>query len=355
MKLIHCADLHLDSPMEANLSPEKARERKGEILNTFAKLVRLASESDVSAILISGDLFDSNHVTARTEKYVLDLIAAHPDLCFFYLSGNHDRGATLKTLAEKPDNLYLFGDGWTTYRFGEVSITGSEKPSADTLTLEEGRINIVLLHGQERGGKGVDAADVIRFANYKDKHIDYLALGHLHEYRAAAIDSRCTACYSGCLEGRGFDECGKKGYVLLETDARGKLHHRFIPIAKRELHSVECDVTDFVSQHELETRVLRAVEPIPTNDLVKVILTGSCQAHTPMDLPHLSTVLGERFYFAKIKDETRLQIRPEDYENDISLKGEFVRRVMASGLSAEEKERVIACGFRALTGEEIGL
>ena len=36
MKLIHCADLHLDSPMESNLSAEKARERKGEILATFA-------------------------------------------------------------------------------------------------------------------------------------------------------------------------------------------------------------------------------------------------------------------------------------------------------------------------------
>ena len=44
MKLIHCADLHLDSPMESNLSPEQAKERKNEILGTFAKLVRLAQE-----------------------------------------------------------------------------------------------------------------------------------------------------------------------------------------------------------------------------------------------------------------------------------------------------------------------
>ena len=28
MKLIHCADLHLDSPMESNLSAEQAKERK---------------------------------------------------------------------------------------------------------------------------------------------------------------------------------------------------------------------------------------------------------------------------------------------------------------------------------------
>ncbi|MBQ5892812.1 MAG: hypothetical protein IIW78_01010 [Clostridia bacterium] len=66
-------------------------------------------------------------------------------------------------------------------------------------------------------------------------------------------------------------------------------------------------------------------------------------------------VLAERFYFAKLADETRLLIRPEDYRNDISLKGEFVRRVMASSLTETEKERIIACGFRALSGEEIGI
>jgi hypothetical protein len=66
-------------------------------------------------------------------------------------------------------------------------------------------------------------------------------------------------------------------------------------------------------------------------------------------------VLSQKFYFAKVCDETHLLIRPEEYQNDISLKGEFVRRVMASELSDEEKERVLACGFRALCSEEVEL
>ena len=33
MKLIHCADLHLDSKLSANLDREKARERKKELSN----------------------------------------------------------------------------------------------------------------------------------------------------------------------------------------------------------------------------------------------------------------------------------------------------------------------------------
>ena len=101
--------------------------------------------------------------------------------------------------------------------------------------------------------------------------------------------------------------------------------------------------------------MLASVAEIAATDMVKVVLTGTCPADAILDLAHLRAILAERFYFTKIKDETRLSINAEDYAHDISLKGEFVRRVMASSLSEAEKERVIACGFRALSGEELGI
>ena len=58
MKIIHCADLHLDSNMTSNLTSEKARERKRELLLTFHRMIQYAADNDVRAILISGDLFD---------------------------------------------------------------------------------------------------------------------------------------------------------------------------------------------------------------------------------------------------------------------------------------------------------
>ena len=47
MRLIHCADLHLDARMTANLTAEKARERRRELLLTFVRLVTYASEHQV--------------------------------------------------------------------------------------------------------------------------------------------------------------------------------------------------------------------------------------------------------------------------------------------------------------------
>ena len=60
MKILHCADLHLDSKMTANLDKEKAKERKGEILRTFERMIRYAEEQEIAVILIAGDLFDTN-------------------------------------------------------------------------------------------------------------------------------------------------------------------------------------------------------------------------------------------------------------------------------------------------------
>ena len=354
MKLIHCADLHLDSPMESNLPQAKARERKLEIRATFSRLVRLADENGAEGILIAGDLFDGTRVTKSTETYVRDLIAAHPDLNFFYLAGNHDRGGSLRNGEDLPENLFLFGDGWTSHQMGDVIITGSERPNPDTLRLLPYRINILLLHGQVRSGRGASRDEAIHLSEYKNKDIDYIAMGHEHEYKAYRVDERATACYAGFLEGRGFDECGQKGYVLLDIRDR-HVTRTFVPFATRTLHTVSCDVGDCRSQYEMETRLLKAVEEISAEDMVKVVLTGECPFDAQRDTAHLLGLLSERFYFAKLKDECRLLIRPEDYRNDISLKGEFIRRVMDSRMSDAEKERVIACGLRALAGEEIGL
>ena len=353
MKLIHCADLHLDSPMESNLPADQARERRNEILFTFAELVRHADGNGADAILIAGDLFDSKRTTKKTEQYVLNLIEQHPNLNFFYLAGNHDSGNRLSSDTELPENLYTFRKDWTSYALGDVYITGSEAPNPDTLELPEDKINVVLLHGQQKE-TGTNEQDVIPFRKYRGKHIDYLALGHLHGYREAVLDDRGIACYSGCLEGRGFDECGQKGYVLLEIEHQ-KITHTFVPYARRTLHEISCDLTDCRSQLDVENRILEAVQKIPSSDLVKMILVGECAPQLPVDPMRLSQLLSDRFYFAKTVNRTRLEIRPQDYCHDVSLKGEFVRRVMASNLTEAEKEEIIVCGIRALNGEELNV
>ena len=357
MKMIHCSDIHLDSRMEQNLTAAQARERNAEILATFSRMVDYALEQDVAAVLLAGDLFDTQRVSAATAGFVLDRIRRAPQLDFYYLRGNHDESADVFRDLELPGNFRTFGRDWTSYPCGGAVVTGLEldrenwQTMYDGLCLEKDAVNIVMLHGQIHTQSG---EDMIALPKLKNKNIDYLALGHIHSFQAGQLDDRGNWCYCGCLEGRGFDECGEKGFVLLDIQ-EGKVKTRFVPFAARTLQEVDVDITDLVSVDQILRALEDASRDLGSRDLVKFVLRGGYTLQTQKDLTFLKKMLEGRFYFAKIKDASSLKIDPESYVNDISLKGEFIRLVMASDRPREEKEKIILLGIRALSGEEVAL
>lgn len=357
MKLIHCADIHLDSKMESNLSAAQARERNAEVCLTFGRMIDYASGNGIDGVLIAGDLFDTERVSAQTVDYVLHKIEKAEAVTFFYLRGNHDGNRDPFAGKQLPANLKTFGAQWTTYRLGNVTITGMElewdKWDApwDELTLLEDTVNIVMLHGQVSTQPG---PELIPLPKLRGKHIHYLALGHIHGYRLEKLDLDGQWCYCGCLEGRGFDECGEKGAVILNIED-GRVESVFHPFAKRQLHEVEVDISGLTAVTEIQAALESAAKEIPESDLVKFTLVGEYTLETQKDLRFLKKALETGWYFVKIKDESRLMIDRNSYEHDASLKGEFIRMVMASDKSDEEKEAIICAGIRALSGEEVTL
>lgn len=364
MKIIHCADLHLDSKMTSNLSKEQAKERKNEILRTYVHMVDYAKANDVKVILIAGDLFDTRNVSAMVRNTVKDTIINNPEIDFLYLKGNHDNDNFLSKLDEVPENLKLFSDEWTSYSYldGRVVITGLELngenqvTAYNSLVLSHDSYNIVTLHGQTGEYKSAHVAENISLSDLKNKNIDYLALGHVHSYICEKLDARGVYCYCGCLEGRGFDECGQKGFVLLDIDEQTlTATTKMVSCSTRTLYTLPVDVTGVMTTNEAARQIELAINtnPIPSSSLVKIMLTGALNVECELSLEYLSELFSDYYYFVKLDNATTLQINYSDYEKDESLKGEFVRMVMNSDLDEEKKSEVIRCGIMALSGEEI--
>ena len=118
MKIIHCADLHLDSKMTSNLSKEQAKERKMEILRTYSRMIEYARNNDVKAIIIAGDLFDTRNVSATARNLVKDSITSNPDIDFYYLKGNHDSDNFISSSMKSLKTLSFFLIQWTSYSYG---------------------------------------------------------------------------------------------------------------------------------------------------------------------------------------------------------------------------------------------
>lgn len=371
MKIIHCSDLHLDSKMTSNLDSKKAKERRDEILLTFQKLVRYAKEQKVKVILIAGDMFDKNKITVKAKNIVKDAILNAKDIDFLYLKGNHDEASFIGEDEEIPENLKMFSkEKWISYKYDiddkkeneihqrKINITGiefggiSDSQIYNSLILDKNDINIVCMHGQESIYDGKDKTEIINLQNLKNKNIDYLALGHIHKYKEQKLDSRGIYCYSGCLEGRGFDECNEKGFVLLEIK-NNEISRTFIPFAKRTLHEVKVDVTGTNTTNEAIEKIQQYLREISKSDLIKIILTGRVELESERDIDFILRKYQEEFYFVKVYDETSPIIDYSKYEYDASLKGEFIRLILAEKITDKEKQEIIMTGLKALSGEEL--
>lgn len=352
MKLLHCADLHLDARMQTHLPRAAAQKRRRELLGVFSRLVEFA-EKESAALLVAGDIFDTATPSAVSKQFVKDVIRSHPSVSFLMLTGNHD-GARFSLFEgeDAPKNLTLFGDRLGKVSFPDCDIygfSGGEIPYEELL-LDKERKNILLLHGAVKKSGKPKAGEIV-LSLLAERGIDYLALGHYHAYQSAPLDKRGVYVYAGCPEGRGFDECGARGFVLLDTEGEG-ISHRFIPFASRTLHDLSLDISNLSDMQAIDFAAEAALATLPETDMVKLTLTGHFKEGLIKDIDRLSEKLNVRFFFAEVKDESRLCLCPEDYQNDISLKGEFIRLVLASGLDEAMQSRVITAGLSALRGEE---
>ena len=366
MKMIHCADLHLDAKLSAHLPIDKIESRKAELLHTFLRMIDFANDHDVKAILISGDLYDTNQVSVTARNTFVEAVLRNPQIDFYYLRGNHDTESNFQKQEQMPKNLKLFKESWTSYGTGRnhnIVITGAElteKNSSaifDQLQLEKDKIHIVMLHGQEMTYQGKDKTAVIPLRMLKNKGIDYLALGHVHEYKWDELDGRGIWCYPGCLEGRGFDECGEHGFVLLTIDEENrKVSHEFVPFAYRKVYTLPVDISECMTTFDVSDRINQELVKggVSETGLVKIILTGARDVSSELNMVLLRELFEPDFYFFKICDESGYRVDYKEYALDASLKGEFVRMVMDEDtMKEEEKADVIRYGLLALSGEEI--
>ena len=343
MKIIHCADIHLGSVL-TSLPKELADSRKAEVRVSFAKMADYARDNGISVILLSGDVFDKPTPASKDLNFFYDIVEKHPDIDFLYLRGNHD----LKKEPENYPNLKVFSEKWNSYEYGDVTVSGIElcEGNSDscysTLTLDKSKKNIVMLHGQ--------VGSEINLTKLRDKYIDYLALGHVHSFGDGEIDRRGKYAYCGCLEGRGFDETGEKGFVILDTDGVG-ISYEFHPFSQRVIEEHRVDISGTDSVYDVCKKVKDTVN-LKENGIYRIVLTGETESDCSGIENDVKTFLASYCGHVSVKNGTTVRILYEDYINDLSLRGELVRLVQSSDRTEEEKSIIVRYILKALSGEK---
>ncbi len=355
LRIIHAADLHLDSPFQA--MGGRAAQRRGEQRELLARICALAAQRAADMILLAGDLLDTDCPYAETGNALYDAFSSAP--CpVFIAPGNHDYCSVTSPYVrmELPENVHVFKSGQMEsvflpergVRIWGAAFTDIFSPPllrGFTAPREEGVLNVGLLHGEvDRPGSRYDPISTQEIAA---SGLDYLALGHSHSCSGLRRAGTVYYAWPGCSEGRGFDECGEKGvlYAELQEDS---CTIEFVPVALRKYQVLDFDISGGWSEVKIPSGASR--------DIYRLILTGETDAAP--DVGKLYELLRSRFYSLQIVDRTKLKRDIWEGCAQDTLRGLFLRRMRARYDAADSESerdkitRAVRWGLAALDGGE---
>lgn len=353
MKLLHAADLHLDTAFTGQ-EPDAVSYLKRHLLALPQKISDLCRAHHCDLLLLSGDIFDGE-ATMESIHALKSALSSLP-IPTFISPGNHDfYDANSPWHTETwPDHVHIFRKPiieaislpQLDCRIYGAGYTGMDCPSLLEHFRAEGNetYHIAVLHGDPVQHNSPYCP--ITQAQVASSGLHYLALGHIH--KAGSFTAGTTVCaWPGCPMGRGNDETGEKGVYLVEVEQTATI--TFLPLDTPRFYDLEAEV--LTNAEETLASLLPAAG---SEDFYRITLTGECP---PFDITALQC---PEFPHMHLRDRT---VPPADLWGSItedSLEGTLFRMLHTSLENASETEAddiLLAARIcrRILDGREVAL
>ncbi|MBE6915275.1 MAG: DNA repair exonuclease [Ruminococcaceae bacterium] len=359
VKILHAADLHLDSAF-VGLSPEAARARRAGQRKLLETIVEKANELQVDILMLAGDILDGKNAYYATAA-ALSGSLSKCNAKVFLVAGNHDPfdAASPYRTVRFPSNVHFFqSEQIKNVELPELDCvvygasfldSACEAPLLSGFSVpNDGKLHVMVLHGECT--EGASKNNPIRKQDLEASGLHYVALGHIHKRSELMRAGNTVYAYPGCPEGRGFDECGEKG-VLFVTVSRETVNAEFIPLEGFRYEQTELSVESTEDAREKLANIL-AEEDEKLN--LRVILVGTSET---IDLSSLQTEFSARVGRLVLVDHTTPLRSPWEGEDAENLKGAFLRKLHMAYNAADAEEQnlilqAVKYGVAALENRE---
>ena len=289
VKLLHTADVHLDSPLRtlALRDPDLAQRIDNATRTALARIVDIAIEERVAAVLIAGDLYDGGQRSMTTAAFLIAQFRRLQSngIQVFLIRGNHDAESRITKEIGWPENVHRFDghgghkmlDG-TDIAIHGVSFANPHAPESlvGKFRPVEGAVNIAMLHTSLAGAPGHDPYAPCTVADLVSAGFDYWALGHVHV--RTVHHQTPFVVMPGMPQGRDIGEDGPKSATLIHVQD-GSIQIEERPTAEILFRRLDCDLTgaqDMDQVHSALRRVLDGLDhDVPS--VVRIRLTGQTE------------------------------------------------------------------------------
>jgi DNA repair exonuclease SbcCD nuclease subunit len=294
VKLLHAADLHIDSPLRGLSAYEgsPAEELRTASRGALENLVDLARAESVDAVLLAGDIYDGDWLDYQTGLFFARQMSAlrDADIPVYLISGNHDAQSSITRRLRLPENVHtLDTEGPETIHDEKrgLAVHGqgfAQREVKDNLALAYpaplgGLFNVGLLHTALTGREGHQEYAPCKVHELQAKGYDYWALGHVHTREVVSQDPWIV--FPGNIQGRHARETGPKGCTLVTVDDLRvtAAEHRDLDVARWE--HLRVDVSSATDLDDAADLVGAALRGLPKDRLqaVRISVTGRTSAH----------------------------------------------------------------------------
>jgi len=367
VKIVHCADVHFDSPFTLN-DPRDADLRRQEFRSAFSSLVMHAKNFGAKIFLISGDLFNEEYISKDTANLISREIASYPDCRFFISPGECDpyNAKSPYKQIKWSENVHIFKSSDLTkieipelntdiYGYAFTANTLQMNPFSNKKPQNQDRLNILVGHGDMTSSDSlycpITPTDIGRSG------FDYIALGHLHDGTGLKKLGETYFSYPGCLEGRGFHEPGPRGAMCGELD-KGVCDLKAVRFSKKRYETIQVDISQHVTENQIIESVRLATAIFKEDDTaLRVELTGILRPGFVFSTRSIEEKF-TRFNFIQVKNKTSPYIDANALRYDKTVKGIFFRKLESKLNSQDAKEReearlALQYGFNAFIGLNI--
>lgn len=330
MKIVHTADLHLDSPLRGLRQYEGAplQEVRSATRRTFEALIDLCLYEQASLLLIAGDLYDGDFKDYSTALFfhseVMRLRDAGVEVV--WLRGNHDAANHMTKHLRAAPHVHELGFEAPETRVFErlgVAVHGqgyARRDLTENIALGypaplSGLLNCGLLHTAIDGREGHAPYAPCTLGQLTSHGYDYWALGHVHNREV--LSERPFVVFPGNPQGRHIKETGPKGCTVIEIENATiiSVEHRILDQVRWEACEVDVseaqNLDDVLMQTQAMLMRLRARAGGRTL-ATRVRLVGRSPAHGALyqqrdqlenELLALAVELGD-VYLESVKRET---------------------------------------------------